>query len=636
MARGGFCSEWTFEVLVLGLSLCTHQHRLSEMSLRLKLFQLINAVNRWRRRLLRWLDGLGIVAAVAGFLLLLYHIGFDHNEAQILLIQRGYNIVLGLILVSNLAGLTLSTWRVKVWKLRLAELIMIPLVFLLLDQRINFSGFNWLPGAAGSFLLRDIAVQLIIVFVLLVEISTSSLRLSNRNSNPARLFIGSFLLLIVFGAGLLMLPNATYSGISFTDAFFIATSAVCVTGLIVVDTATYFTPLGKGFILILIQLGGLGIMTFTSFFGYFFKGGSSFGNEFLLKELLNEDKLGEIFRTLGKIILITFSIEAIGAVLIYQSLDQFQDGNPVGQIAFSVFHSVSAFCNAGFSLLGNNLFEEGFRFNYNMQLVIALLIIAGGLGFPIVFNYYRLFRYYLVNRLRQLVYKKPYEHLPGIINVNSRLVLITTLCLLAGGFLLFFLLEYNYSLQGLSLQGKLTGAFFSSVTARTAGFNTTDLTAMAPASVLIMIFLMWVGASPASTGGGIKTTTFSVALLNVLSLARGKDRIELKGREITNASVRRASAVIWLSLLVNGLAVFLLQLTDGHLGMKNLVFETFSAYGTVGLSLGITSHLSTPGRWIIIVVMFLGRVGTLTLIIGFFRKVRSLHYRYPAENIMIN
>ncbi len=605
------------------------------MSLRLKIYKLTSFLKRWRNRLLHSLDAFGIAGAIAGFALVLYHIGFEHEAARLMKINRAMNFVLGFIVISNLAGFMLETWKLKVWKLKLAEIIMVPLVLLLLDARTGLFGIAGNSGFVFDLFSRDITAQMIVIFVLLVEISTGSLQLSNRNTNPALLFAGSFLFLIFFGAGLLLLPNATYDGISFTDAVFTSTSAVCVTGLIVVDTATYFTPLGQGIILLLIQLGGLGIMTFTSFFGHFFKGGSSFGNEFLLKELLNEDKLGEIFRTLGKIILVTFLIEATGALLIFHNLNYGFDGSRTSQAAFAVFHSVSAFCNAGFSLLSNNLYDSWFRYNYSLHLIIAFLIIVGGLGFPIIFNYLRLFHYYLVNGFRKLVFRQPFEHLPRIININSRLVLITTLFLLISGTALLFLLEYNASLKDLSLQGKLTGAFFNAVTARTAGFNSTDLTALVPASVLLMIFLMWIGASPASTGGGIKTTTFAVAFLNIFSIARGKDQIEYKGREISNSSVRKASAVTWLSLMVIGLAVLLLQITDEKLGAINLIFETFSAYGTVGLSLGITSALSVTGRWILIVVMFLGRVGTLTLLVGLFRKVRSLHYSYPAENVLI-
>jgi len=585
---------------------------------------------------MKFLDAIGILAVIAGFLLFLYHIGFPHKSDEVLLIRQFYNVILWIIVLSNLAGVTLKRWEYRNIKIRIAELIMVLVLLLILDARTDFSGLEWSHLWLHNTLNQNLAVYIVFIFALIIEVSNTSLQLSNHNTNPASLFVFSFILIIVVGAVMLMLPNATYSGIGLSDAFFTSTSAVCVTGLIVVDTSTYFTPLGQIFIIVLIQIGGLGIMTFTSFFGYFFKGGASFGNEFLLKELINEEKLGEIFKTLLKIITVTFSIEAIGAILIYYSISPSLLEGDSSILGFAVFHSISAFCNAGFSTLSDGFYQPGFRYNYNLQYIIAFLIIAGGLGFPIVFNYYRLMRHFIKNKYRQWVSKKGYIHVPKIINVNSRIVIYTTFILLVGGFVFFMFSEFNHSLKGLSIEGKVAGAFFGSVTTRTAGFNTVDMSMLAPATVLVYMFLMWVGASPASTGGGIKTTTFAVAIMNIVSMSKGKGRIEIFGREIANESVRRAFAVIFLSFLVIAIAVLMLVITDGQLELSKIIFEVVSAFGTVGLSMGITSQLSDSGKWVLIFTMFLGRVGTLTLLVGIFRKMRSFHYHYPTENIMIN
>lgn len=606
------------------------------MSLKLKLVNFLDAFNKVRKRILTFFDTAGILAALTGFLLMIYQVGFDHSPERVATIQRFYNLILFLVLISNLSGLGLKRWRLKTMKLRIAELIVIPLIIVLLDIRTGFPGLASHDTVLFHLLSHNLAVYILLILVLIIEVSTSSLALSNRSMNPALLFVISFLLIIVFGTGLLMLPTATTGGITFTDAFFTSASAVCVTGLVVVDTATHFTPLGKFFILMLIQVGGLGIMTFTSFFGYFFKGGASFGNEFLLKELINEEKLGEIFKTLLKIVLITFSIEGAGAFLIYSFTDMSLFEGRTDLIAFSVFHSVSAFCNAGFSTLSGGLYEPGFRYNYSLHYTVAFLIIAGGLGFPIVFNYYRLVRHYFFNLFSWLVRRRKYYHVPNIINVNTRIVLVTTVILLVSGAVFFFVAEYSHSLAGLSLRGKIAGSFFGSVTARTAGFNTVDLMLFNPATILLFFLLMWIGASPASTGGGIKTSTFALSVLNVISLAKGKDRIEIFGREISNESVRRAFSVVFLSFLIISLAVLALMITDGSLGLERIIFEVISAFGTVGLTLGVTPNLSETGKWIIIVTMFIGRVGSLTLIIGLFRKVRSLQYRYSSERILIN
>lgn len=606
------------------------------MSLNLRIVRILDSLSLFRKKFMAFLDATGLVSAIAGFVLLILHIGFEHETGDVLRIENLYNIILWVIVVSNLAGLTLAKWKQSAIKLRLAELIMIPLILLILDARIGFTGVEWSQTALYSFFNSNIAVNIVIIYALIVEVSTNTLYLSNRNINPALLFVFSFLFIIFLGTGLLMLPNATYSEITMTNAFFTATSAVCVTGLIVVDTATYFTPLGQIFIIILIQLGGLGIMTFTSFFGYFFKGGASFGNEFLLKELINEEKMGEIFNTLFKIITVAFTIEAIGALVIYYNVPSSLFASDLHAVGFSAFHAISAFCNAGFSTLSGNLYQPGFRENYGLHYSIGLIIIIGGLGFPILLNYIRFLNHFLKNKYNQIFKKTAYVHAPKIILMNTRIVMITTLLLISAGFLFFMLSEYNHSLKDLSTAGKIAGAFFGSVTARTAGFNTVDMSTMAPVSVLFLMFLMWVGASPASTGGGIKTTTFAVAVMNFVSLAKGKGRIEVFGRELANESVRRAFAIIFLSLAVIVMSTLMLVITDGVLGLTNILFEVISAFGTVGLSLGITAQLSTAGKWAIIVTMFLGRVGTLTLLVGFFRKMRSFQYHYPKESIMIN
>ncbi len=585
---------------------------------------------------MNFLDTIGILAALAGFLIFLYHIGFTHMTAEILVIQRLYNVILLIIIFSALAGVTVKKWVDRFLKFRIAELAIVPVLLLMLDARTGYTGIDWSQLRLHPILNRNLAIYTVLILSLVVKISTSSLQLNNRNINPGLLFAFSFLFIIASGTGLLMLPNATYTGIGLTDAFFTSTSAVCVTGLIVVDTATYFTPLGRVFIIVLIQIGGLGIMTFTSFFGYFFKGGSSFGHEFLLKDLINEEKLGEIFNALVKIISITLSIEAIGALIIYSTLDPSLFTGDLSLIGFSVFHSISAFCNAGFSTLSENLYQTGFRNNYILHYIMGVLIILGGLGFPIVFNYYHLLKHYFINKYLQFTTRNKYIHTSKIINVNNRIALITTLVLLMTGFIFFMFSEYDHSLEGLSLNGKIAGAFFGSVTSRTAGFNTVDMSSLAPSTIFFYLFLMWIGASPASTGGGIKTTTFAVATLNFISMAKGKDRTEIFGRELSNASGRRAFSVIFLSFMVIGMAVLLLTITNENLELTNVIFEVVSAFSTVGLSMGITAQLSVAGKWILIVTMFLGRVGTLTILVGIFRKMHNFGYSYPTENVMIN
>lgn len=472
----------------------------------------------------------------------------------------------------------------------------------------------------------------IIILIFIRELSSLNLDLKGKVFNPALLFILSFSGIILTGTFLLLLPGATHFPITYVDALFTSTSAVCVTGLAVFDTGKQFTIFGQVIILVLIQLGGLGIMTFTSYFSYFFRGSSSFQNQLLLKDMSNTDKLNEVFTTLKKVILITFSIELVGAVLIFFSLDQTMFPTFVSRSFFSVFHSVSAFCNAGFSTLTNNFYEPGFRFNYFLLVVVAFLIILGGIGFPIIFNTMAYLRYVLINRL----IKRHRGHSPWILNLNTRITVVTTIVLLVAGTFVFYFLEMNNTLAEHNGFGKIVTAFFGSTTPRTAGFNSVNNAALLTSTVLFTIFLMWVGASPASTGGGIKTTTLAISILNVFSLARGKDRIEWFMREISNFTVQRAYAAIFLSFVVIGTSVILITIFQNDLSLRQIIFESVSAFGTVGLSLGITAQLTTASKMVIIITMFIGRVGMLTIFIAFFKKVKHLSYRYPSENVLIN
>jgi len=476
-------------------------------------------------------------------------------------------------------------------------------------------------------------VKVAVLLTFVREFSEVRLNYKRTVLNPAQLFVISFLGIIFIGGLLLMLPNATYNGISPVDAFFTSTSAVCVTGLIVVDTATYFTESGQLIIMFLIQAGGLGILTFASYFSYFFKGGASYENQLALSDMTSSKKLGDVFSTLKYIILITFSIELLAGILIYTSLDETLFDSQYDQFFFSVFHAVSAFCNAGFSTLSNSVYEEGFRFNYYLQLVIVFTFIIGGLGFPIVAN---LLEYIKYRALKFLNFSKDRIYRPWVLNLNSRITLITTFSLTIVAFVLFYFLEYGNTLSEHSEFGKIVTAFFGAATPRTAGFNSVDTAALSFPTLMLVFLLMWIGASPASTGGGIKTSTFAVATLNILSLAKGKSKIEVFRREIADISVRRAFAIISLSLIVIGFGIMFISIFDKEKSLMSIAFECFSAYSTVGLSLGITGDLSNISKVVIMVVMFVGRVSMLSIIIAVFKKVRQKNYRYPSEEITIN
>ncbi|SMC37472.1 TrkH family potassium uptake protein [Cellulophaga tyrosinoxydans] len=450
--------------------------------------------------------------------------------------------------------------------------------------------------------------------------------------NPAIIFVGSFAIIALAGTFLLMLPESTTNGITFTDALFTATSATSVTGLIVVDTAKDFTSFGQTIIMFLFQLGGLGMLTFTSFFAYFFKSGSSFRESLYMKDIMgSNDELGGVMKRVMQVVAFSLFIEGIGAILIYTSL-------PTSKIVpdqgfFSVFHAISAYCNAGFSLESMGLYDVNLRFNYYLQWIVMGLIIFGGLGYHIAYNVVQYLKRFVTNLFSGS--KKIF--ISRVILLNTKIVLYTTLILIVAGTFFFLFSEQKTNLmEHQTWFGKFTTALFSSVTARTAGFNTVDYAHFSIPGILFMIFLMWIGASPASTGGGIKTTTFAIATLNVFFVAKDQPYIEIGTRRIAAQSVRRAFAIMAISLASIGTGILFLLIFDPEFSLIQIAFEVFSAFSTVGVSMGITASLSENSKYVLIILMFLGRIGLLNLMIGLLKGVNQADYTYPEENIVIN
>lgn len=572
---------------------------------------------------------LPILISTFGLLAMVYDLGFATHPGENRFLHNGYLVVLVVGAISVAGRYLFKKTRPGpnvLWLDVFLFGIFILLVLLYLQSPESLS---------QPPVYRLVALKLAVAAVFLRELAALKINFKWTVVNPAQLFILSFMFMVIAGSFLLLLPNATVSSISLTDALFTATSAVCVTGLTVVDTGSFFTPFGQVIIILLVQAGGLGIMTFASYFGYFFKGSSSFKKQLVLSELTWSGKLGEVFSTLKRIIIITLLIETAGAVFIFSSLSNEVFPEQSERIFFSVFHAVSGFCNAGFSTLQNSLYDAAFRFNYSLHLILAALFILGGLGFPIVFNLLKFLKNKLANGVLKLIGRK-HSHLPWILNINTRIVLMTTLILIVVGTVHFFIFEYNNTLAEHNLWGKIVSAFFGAVTPRTAGFNTIDTANLGISTVLMVFFLMWVGASPASTGGGIKTSTLALAVINFIGLARGKKRMEVFGREISQTSVNRAFSVVFLSILVIAFSVFGVLLFDTEKDALDVAFECVSAFSTVGLSRGITADLSNYSKFILIFTMFVGRIGMLTVLIALFKKVTRYKYRYPAEDVLIH
>jgi len=584
---------------------------------------------KWRRYF-NWIKKIPLIISSVALFVLIYESGFVNSLIDGEIVSHFYivTIVIGLIFI--LGRYFNNKGRPRLRVLVIDFVLVVFLIFQVLNSLNIFDNYPYLLRYQGVFTF------LAIFIIFIRELFVIHVDLKKYTVNPAQLFITSFFSLIILGSFLLLLPNATHDGIEVIDAIFTSTSAVCVTGLIVVDTGSYFTLFGQFIIIFLVQAGGLGIMTFASYFGYFFKGGASYETQLLLSDFTGTEKLGEVLKTLKRIILITFILELIGAILIFQSINKIEFFSFSERLFFSFFHSVSGFCNAGFSTLENSFYELPFRFNYSLHLIIAALIILGGIGFPIVFNLLKYLKIKTIKIVKNIFQKKEYVHVPWIINLNTRIVLATTFVLILSGFVMFFILEYDNTLAEHNLFGKIVVSFFGSVTTRTAGFNTVDTSMLNIPVVMVILFLMWIGASPGSTGGGIKTSTFAIAVFNFISLAKGRQRIEILQRQISQVSVNRASAIMILSILVIFISTFGINIFDSDKGLLSIFFEVVSAHSTVGLSRGITSSLSNPGKFILILTMFVGRVSMLTLLIAIFRKTSIYNYRYPKEDVLIN
>ena len=444
---------------------------------------------------------------------------------------------------------------------------------------------------------------------------------------PAGSIILSYMGIIFTGALFLMPPYANSDGnwLSFINALFTSTSAICVTGLIVVDTATAFTPIGQIIILILIQTGGLGIMIISYFGTYLMRRETSLKDKMTIQFLLDEQDTAKISKTIINIFAITILFELIGAVLLYTKFSA-NFGHTPRAILFSVFHSISAFCNAGFALFSDSM--EGFKSNLLINSVISSLIILGGISFVVITDIKDVIFSFLGNKL----FNKTRHKIK--LSVNTKVVLISSGFLIISGMFLIYLIEHRTNLIQFDLPTQYLSAFFQSVTLRTAGFNTIPIGQLQLATLLIMILYMFIGGASGSTAGGIKVNTFSIIYAYIKSIFKGKSHTIILNHHLKKGLINRAFLLLCLSLLTVFSGTLLLSITEAF-NFERLLFEAMSAFGTVGLSTGITFDLSMAGKIIIIILMYIGRLGPLTLMIGLSQKSSSTNIKYPTGKIMI-
>lgn len=444
-------------------------------------------------------------------------------------------------------------------------------------------------------------------------------KLSLKRLQPVQVLALGFAGVILVGALLLMLPISSRSGVvtPFVDALFTATSAVCVTGLVVVDTGTYWSTFGQIVIISLIQIGGLGFMTFATMFFVLLGKRITLKERLIMQEAYNAFSLQGVVKLALYVMGITFTIEGIGAVLL--STQFIKDYGLLKGIYYGIFHSISAFCNAGFDLIGGFRSITPYVENATVTLTIGGLIAVGGIGFAVI---------------TELLHIRKTKRL----SLHTKVVLAVTAILILGGAVLFFILEYaNPKTMGnLSMKGKILASLFASITPRTAGYNSIPTDGMTTAGQFLTIILMFIGASPGSTGGGIKTSTATLIFMTVIAVVRGREDTEIFKKRINKAMVYRALAISVISFTLVMVVTFILSITQQGKFIEFL-YEATSAFGTVGLTLGITPKLTTIGKVAVLLTMYAGRVGPLTLALAFAsrQQLESSSIKYPEDKILV-
>lgn len=608
--------------------------------------------------------GLGVVGAVAVGTLGLQH-GFREPPVSMAILQVIQLVLVGLFVTDRFARLLLTAHR-KAY------------------LRSNWIDFALMAVAAGVVLVGSqlqlrvisaatlyvVVTQVYILGTLALRTLTLNLKLADSGIHPTWLLIGSFAVLIMVGSVLLMLPVARPEGhrMYYDDALFTATSATCVTGLITRDTATDWTPFGQAVILALIQLGGLGFMLFGTVLALLIGKGLSVRGSATLGHMVSSEGVGQFRQAAIFVLVFTLAAEAIGAAMLYP---MFADvpGHSTGRAVWdSVFHSVSAFCNAGFSLYTKNMaagvdptgilaWDAPLRSHWQMMGVMAPLIVLGGLGFPVLQDLVGYLRALPVRAWGRLRGRRNYRAgLPYRLTLHTKLVLLISAVLILAGAAVLYGVQSAQASQApaigrIAYEGagqrpqtdwqqmtplmRVRACVFHSVSARTAGFNTWDMSELTTAGKIWMCVLMAIGGSPASTAGGMKTMTFLLLVLGVKGVLARRDEVEVFKRAVSLELVRKASALAVLYAVLVAAVTMALTIALPGLPLEDVMFESFSACGTVGLSTGVTDKLNVPAKIVVIVAMYAGRLGPLTLLAAMTAGLRKLNYSYPHENVII-
>jgi len=511
----------------------------------------------------------------------------------------------------------------------------IPLL-LFLGITVFGAGHWFAPTKPEATEVRHFAVGLYLIVQVVAKLCKTSVNLAASGKNPTQTLIASFLVLIFSGAGLLMLPAASADGkesLSFVDALFMATSGTCVTGLIVKDTGLDFSMMGQMVILALIQLGGLGIVVFGAVFALLLGQAFTLRESVAMQDLLSARTVSRIGNMIAFVFISTILIEAVGAV----SLLGMWAGDVQNKWFCSIFHAISAFCNAGFSLFSNSF--VGYSRSWQVYAVICPLIILGGLGFSVLYDLVNI----AADRIKRFFKKgfnKQYRfsmEAPKRMRLQTKIVLSVSASLIVLGALAILLFERYAAGTGSQTENTIPNALFQSITARTAGFNTVDISALSPSSKFVLILLMFIGGSPGSTAGGIKTVTLAVIVMAAIAALRKRREVEMFRRSVRVVVVGRAVTVtlLFAAVLFSGTLALSITENSNCFTMSDIMFEAASALGTVGLTTGITSLLTTAGKLIIISMMLIGRLGPLTLLAALTFNLKPARYNYPQEAVIV-
>jgi len=590
-------------------------------------------------RVLAYLKWIGYVNSLVAVILLIYRYGFFLTPEETAQIFRRIDVQFLVYILIFVARVSFTPNRLLFLRGHWFQVLLYSSITLhgsvnyLFGIKLSLLAFEALemsePVLSNQHFMSTYLV--IMVGMVITEVST---KISELQIKPATTFILSFILLILMGTGLLMLPAMTqgYESMNFLDALFTSASASCVTGLAVVDTGTFFTMKGHLVILFLIQLGGLGIVSFATFFATFLAKGVGLKHQSIIQDFLSSESLSGAKGLLRQIVFLTLLIESLGFIAIYfawdDDLGEADKFASTGErVFYSLFHSVSAFCNAGFSLftdgLYNNDTDKQIRKMYLVHFIIALLIIFGSMGFSTITDAFspKLIR----ERIRH-----PWKKW----KIGTKISIQYSMILLLVGTVGYMVLEFDKLTDRTIIEALIT-SFFQSTVTRTAGFNTMDFGTMKDATIIMTLFLMFIGGSPGSTAGGLKVNTFVLVTLSSYGSIRGQKNITIGKRNIPTDLVSKAFSILMFSVTYNTLAIFFLSLTESDKEILTLVFEQVSAFATVGISMGITGDLSTLGKIIIIISMFVGRVGTLTLALALSKSVKTNSFRYPDAHFMV-